>query len=210
MRCRSSCLGRRNRIAIGKLAEQQESEKARQVRGAGHHCARAHAADNKGQKDLPERRRRPGTEPPRPDPSTSPPAANRRQRAAASEGVFFAGVAAISQPQHPAPAVTSRTTQSQASGKHRRPRAAATTIAVMTAFTALTASAIGICRNTALTCAARISSRTSLGGARPSIRKTRHLLFPKADEGCASGCGGKPPRCLMARYLDLRHQVSGN
>jgi hypothetical protein len=43
---------------------------------------------------------------------------------------------------------------------------------VIIAFTALTASAIGICRKTALTCAARISSRTS-SGSTLSLKKPR-------------------------------------
>jgi hypothetical protein len=56
---------------------------------------------------------------------------------------------------------------------------------VIRAFMALTASAIGICRKTALNCAARIFSRTSSGSSTLRLKKPRISHFQGYERNAA-------------------------
>ena len=104
---------------------------------------------------------------------------------------------AISQPQPPASA---RHEQNDAnpSERARQPNELPQHEESYDCISALTTSAIGICRKTALSCAARISSRISSGSAL-RLKKPR-ISHPKSTRGMRQRCGGATEPQAVPRW----------
>src|SRR5215510_5895797 len=102
------------------------------------------------------------------------------------------------------PVDTSRATPSQTIGMTAF-AICRSTMAVRIAFTVLTASAIGICRNMALTCVARISLRASSRGPNLRPKKLRISPFPRAREECGTAVAPTTePRAVPRWPKDIR------
>ena len=106
------------------------------------------------------------------------------------------------------PVATSKTAASQSRGVIPAPRRCSTT-AVMAAFAALTASAIGICRNSALSWAAR-TSRSSLSAGMPLNPKAIRLPDFAQDIFAGAGRGETAIRSQGRIFDSLRRLSSGD